>query len=126
MEKYGLDLDEEPLSTLEQTNPQKFIQQWIKSFLHAYHCQDKQCPQPRCLQLKQALIHMDNCEQKSNGTCRKCKPIVKLLFYHAKQCNDVNCKVPFCSKFKASIKQQKIVQRIKEEETLSRRVASMI
>lgn len=125
MEKLGLDLDEESLNNLEQTDPQEFIQRWITSLLHAYRCQEQQCPQPRCLQLKEALNHMNNCEQKANGTCMKCKPLTGLHAWHAKQCNDVDCRIPFCSNIKTRLEQRQTVQRIKQENTLIRRVAFM-
>lgn len=125
MEKLGLDLDEESSKNLEQTNPQEIIQCWIQLLLHVHHCQDQQCTKPECLQLKNELIHMDKCEEKANGACERCKLLMRLYCCHAKQCNDVDCRIPFCSHIKANLQQQKTVQRIKQEDTLIRRVAFM-
>lgn len=131
MEKFGLDLDDEGSSSnnSEQTNPRdphkQFIQRWINLLPHVHICKEHQCRQINCMQLKEQLAHAQNCVLNTSGKCDTCKQLDTLNIYHAKQCNETECVIPFCSSMKQTLEQQKIVQRIKQEQTLIRRVAAI-
>lgn len=123
LEKCGL--DETSLNNLDRTNPQETLQRWLESLLHVCQCQEEQCPQPRCGQLKDGLIHSRNCEQNANGTCALCKMIIRLHRVHAKQCNDINCPIPLCSNMKIAFQQEQVQLRIKQEGASVRRATSI-
>lgn len=123
MEKFGL--DEKLPNNLDQTSPQKFIQQWLESLLHSYQCQEEQCPQPNCAQLKNELMHMGNCKSQAESKCGQCRTIIGLHKIHAKQCNDINCPILFCKHMKIDFQRNQTIIHIKQEGASARRVASI-
>lgn len=122
MEKFGLDLDKDRSEYLERTNPQEtqkqLIQRWIQTLVHACRCEDEQCREPRCAQMKEILVHLRDCKPKSNGKCMECKQTIFFCLYHSKQCKCVTCPVPYCEGFKQRFEQQ-------QDETLRRRISFM-
>lgn len=121
MEKFGLDLDEESsLNHLDQTQaaPIHPLQAWINLIPHAERCQDQQCNQTMCNELKEYMAHAKSCAHAGNGECIGCSQLEHMYSRHAKQCNQAECVVSYCLKYKECL----VRHRIKQEVTLNRRV----
>lgn len=97
------------------------IQRYTRELTHADRCNEPQCAQPFCEQMKSVLTHTKICLLKLSGRCLVCKKLTTYCWHHAQNCNDTECLVPFCSDMKHKFKLQKLFHRVNLEELLRRR-----
>ena len=116
----------------DTTSPAEYrrltIQRCIQSLVHACQCRDANCRSQSCQRMKRVVAHAKVCKKKSNqqpNNCTICKQLIALCCYHAKHCNEQKCPVPYCVNFKNKLQQQKIQQRVEQNQILLRRIASM-
>lgn len=98
----------------QQQNPQdahtRLIHRCIQLLRHASNCEEAECRQPSCLEMKNIMRHMVKCHQMSTGKCASCRSFIEMCQYHAIECNVNECPVPHCSTIKTYLKQQKLAQ----------------
>ncbi|CAG0896189.1 unnamed protein product [Cyprideis torosa] len=101
------------------------IQRCIESLVHACQCRDANCRLPACQRMKKIVLHMRNCNRRTNGGCPICKQLIALCCYHAKHCMTNRCPVPFCMSIKQKCRQQQMQARFQQAQLLRRRMATM-
>ena len=90
--------------------------------------------------MKRVIQHTRNCPRKKTGQqgpCSICKQVINLILftgfsrkiqfialccYHAKRCEEKSCRIPYCSLIKTRLKQQRDLQRRRQEQLMKRRM----
>ena len=95
---------------------------------------------PYFSRMKRVIQHTRNCPRKKTGQqgpCSICKQVIYLMLftgfsrkiqfialccYHAKRCEEKSCRIPYCSLIKTRLKQQRDLQRRRQEQLMKRRM----